>query len=153
MRISDWSSDVCSSDLPCGEDGEELHEPGAVERRPLESTQSVDEEPLHLVGGHVTEELLPQLVEQMFLQRVPNDVQPAGRQIDIERLGLQMEPFGRFEEAEMEPGLVDGGAAQKVKAKRGLAASRWPHGKRHRAKRKATSRQPVKIGAAAGDAF
>src|SRR3546814_2289728 len=77
----------------------------------------------------------------MFLQRVPNDVQPAGRQIDIERLGLQMEPFGRFEEAEMEPGLVDGGAAQKVKAKRGLAASRWPHGKRHRAKRKATSRQ------------
>src|SRR3546814_1239400 len=108
MRISDWSSDVCSSDLPCGEDGEELHEPGAVERRPLESTQSVDEEPLHLVGGHVTEELLPQLVEQMFLQRVPNDVQPAGRQIDIERLGLQMEPFGRFEEAEMEPGLVDG---------------------------------------------
>src|SRR3546814_15040612 len=87
MRISDWSSDVCSSDL-----------------------QSVDEEPLHLVGGHVTEELLPQLVEQMFLQRVPNDVQPAGRQIDIERLGLQMEPFGRFEEAEMEPGLVDGGA-------------------------------------------
>src|SRR3546814_12664434 len=87
----------------------------------------------------------------MFLQRVPNDVQPAGRQIVIERLGLQMEPFGRFEEAEMEPGLVDGGAAQKVKAKRGLAASRWPHGKRHRAKRKATSRQPVKIGAAAGD--
>src|SRR3546814_1780537 len=51
----------------------------------------------------------------MFLQRVPNDVQPAGRQIDIERLGLQMEPFGRFEEAEMETGLVDGGAAQKVK--------------------------------------
>src|SRR3546814_14974857 len=86
MRISDWSSDVCSSDL--------------------------DEEPLHLVGGHVTEELLPQLVEQMFLQRVPNDVQPAGRQIDIERLGLQMEPFGRFEEAEMEPGLVDGGRSE-----------------------------------------
>src|SRR3546814_12449674 len=81
----------------------------------------------------------------MFLQRVPNDVQPAGRQIDIERLGLQMEPFGRFEEADMEPGLVDGGAAQKVKAKRGHAASRWPHGKRHRAKRKATGRPPVKI--------
>src|SRR3546814_9593082 len=88
MRISDWSSDVCSSDL-----------------------QSVDEEPLHLVGGHVTEELLPQLVEQMFLQRVPNDVQPAGRQIDIERLGLQMEPFGSFEEAEMEPGIVEIGRA------------------------------------------
>src|SRR3546814_10394154 len=64
---------------PCGDDGEEIYTSGAVERGPLESTQSVDEEPLHLVGGHLTEEMLPPPVEQMFLLRSSYNVIPDER--------------------------------------------------------------------------
>src|SRR3546814_20867345 len=48
MRISDWSSDVCSSDLPKGTDGKVLHPIAASALKPVAAQFTADGKPFKM---------------------------------------------------------------------------------------------------------
>src|SRR3546814_11806283 len=48
MRISDWSSDVCSSDLPKGTDGKVLHPISASALKPVAAQFNADGKPFNM---------------------------------------------------------------------------------------------------------
>src|SRR3546814_4264026 len=67
MRISDWSSDVCSSDLDRVKIGGAQDHGGEVLRRPVQAHSGFDHEP---EGAFGADEQLPQIVASGVLDQV-----------------------------------------------------------------------------------
>src|SRR3546814_16803558 len=91
MRISDWSSDVCSSDLLGGAIGGDQGRPPAPTEKPHLTEQGNAVQPGHPIVGNEAKRVAVGLIgDKLRAGRIGADIQSLAQQQELER-----KPYGR----------------------------------------------------------